>query len=314
MNRRSAVRTLVAGAGSLFGRNAFAAPAQDEADNIIHSESRLVVLDVSVKTRDGNFVSGLSQENFSVFENDRPQRIAVFDHGDPPVTVGLLVDESRSMTRKRPDVIIAAMAFVVESNRKDEIFVLNFNDEVTPGLPSPVLFSDDVQELRRALFRGVSQGRTALNDAVVAGLTQLKQGSRDKKALVLISDGGDNASTHTRREMLDLVEASTATVYTIGLFDADDPDRDPGLLKQIARISGGEAYFPSSLEEMVPACRRIARDIRARYTVGYVPAAGNRPNDIRNIRVGASRQDHARLITRTRSSYRYDPIDNHRSK
>jgi Ca-activated chloride channel family protein len=315
MNRRSAIRTLMAAsAGSLFGHRLLAGVPQDDAENIIRSESRLVLLDVSVKNRDGGYVSGLSKENFSVFENDRPQRIAVFDHGDPPVTVGLLVDESRSMTRKRPEVLTAAMAFVMESNPKDEIFVLNFNDTVKPGLESPMLFSDDIQELRRALFRGVPEGRTALNDAVVEGLDQLKLGTRDKKTLVLISDGGDNASMHSRRETLERVVGSTATIYTVGLFDTDDPDRDPGLLRQLAKISGGEAYFPETPQEMVPTCRRIAKDIRARYTVGYVPVAGNRENDIRNIRVGASRQDHARLIARTRISYRYDQIDSQKRK
>ncbi len=316
MNRRSAVRTLMtAGAGSLLGRGLLAGGAEDDQDRyIIHSEARLVLLDVSVKDSAGGFISGLSKEDFSVFENGRPQRIVSFDHGDPPVTVGILVDESRSMAPKRPAVLTAALAFIAESNPKDEIFVLNFNDTVTRGLPEPVLFSDDLEQLRAALFRGVSEGRTALNDAVVEGLEQLRMGRREKKTLVLISDGGDNASMHARRETLDRVEGSIATVYTIGLFDAEDADRDPGILRQLARISGGEAYFPPSPAEMVPTCRRIARDIRARYTLGYVPAAGRGVNDVRNIRVGASAPGHAKLITETRSRYRYDQTDSPKRK
>jgi Ca-activated chloride channel homolog len=160
-----------------------------------------------------------------------------------------------------------------------------------------------------ALFRGVSEGRTALNDAVVEGLAQLQMGKREKKTLVLISDGGDNASMHTRHKMLDQVEGSIATIHTIGLFDADDGDSDPGILRQLARVSGGEAYFPPTPEEMVPTCRRIARDIRARYTLGYVPAARRGVNDVRNIRVGASAPGHAKLITQTRRRYRYDEIE-----
>jgi VWFA-related protein len=316
MNRRAAVRTLVtAGAGSLLGRGFLAASPQDEQDRyIIHSEARLVLLDVSVKDSEGGFVSGLSKENFTIFENDRLQPIVSFDHGDPPVTVGILVDESRSMAPKRPAVLIAAMAFIAESNPHDEIFVLNFNDTVTRGLPSSLLFSDNLQELRAALFRGVSEGRTALNDAVVEGLAQLQMGKREKKALVLISDGGDNASMYTRHKMLDRVEGSIATIHTIGLFDADDADSDPGILRQLARVSGGEAYFPPSPEEMVPTCRRIARDIRARYTLGYVPAAQRGVNDVRNIRVGASAPGHAKLITLTRRRYRYDEIDSQQRK
>jgi Ca-activated chloride channel family protein len=317
MNRRSAVRTLMtAGAGSLLTQRLLAGTAQDDQEDlIIRSETRLVLLDVSVKDMsgkngEGHFVSGLSKENFSVFENGRPQPITVFDHGDLPVTVGLLVDESRSMSPKRATVITAALTFISESNPKDEMFVLNFNDNVTPGLPSPLLFSDNVQELRLALFRGVSEGRTVLNDAVVAGLAQLELGKRDKKTLVLISDGGDNASVHTRHQTLDRVEKSIATIYTIGVFDEDDADRDPGILRQLSAISGGEAYFPETLDEMIPTCRRIAKDIRARYTLGYIPAEGKSANDVRSIRVGASAQGHAKLVARTRSSYRYDRIEN----
>jgi len=315
MNRRSAVRTLMtAGAGSLLGRRLSAAVADEDQDPyIIRSEARLVMLDVSVKNSQGGFVSGLSKENFSVFENGRSQRIVAFDH-DLPVTVGIVVDESRSMAPKRPAVLTAALAFIAESNPRDEIFVLNFNDKVTRGLPSSMLFSDDAGQLRAALFRGVSEGRTALHDAVLEGVSQLELGKRQKKALVLISDGGDNASKHTRGETLDRVERSLATIYTVGLFDADDRDRDPGILRLLARISGGEAYFPPSPEEMVPTCHRIARDIRARYTLGYVPAAGKIGNDVRNVRVDASAPDHARLITATRRSYRYDQIESQKPK
>lgn len=316
MNRRSAVRTLVtAGAGSLLGRGFLAAGQADEQDRyLIRSEARMVLLDVSVKDSGGGFVSGLSKENFSVFENDRPQPIVSFDHGDPPVTVGILVDESGSMARKRAAVLTAALAFIAESNPNDEVFVLNFNDTVKRGLPSPVLFSDNLGELRAALFSGVSQGRTALNDAVVEGLAQLEMGKREKKTLVLISDGGDNASMNTRRQMLDRVEASLATIHTIGLFAAEDVDADPAILRQLARVSGGEAYFPPSPEEMVGTCRRIARDIRARYTLGYVPAARKGANDVRHIRVGASAAGHAKLITQTRKSYRYDEINSQERK
>ena len=236
MNRHLTVHSRrIGGAGSfvcclvLFGLIARASFQEPESGSYtFRSEVRLVLLDVSVQARDGGAVSGLSKENFSVLENGRPQQITVFDHNDRPVTVGILVDESRSMTSKRVEVLTAAQTFVEESNRDDQIFVLNFNDKVTPGLPGGVLFSDSLPELRSALYRGFPEGKTALRDAVIAGLRQLELGQRDKKTLVVISDGGDNASEHTRRQMLDMVEGSIATIYTIGLFDVDDPDRDPG--------------------------------------------------------------------------------------
>jgi len=280
--------------------------ADDQSEYTIRSDVRLVLLDVSVKNHEGGFVSGLSQSDFAVFENSRPQRITVFANEDLPVTMGILVDESLSMTPKRAAVLAAAQTFVEESNPRDEVFVLNFNDNVRRGLPDQVLFSDNIQQLRSALERGTPGGKTALNDAIVTGLKQLELGRRDKRTLVMISDGGDNASRHKRGEMLDLVERSVATIYAIGLYDSEDPDRDPGILREIAKISGGEAYFPDHPSDMVPVCRRIAKDIRTRYTIGYIPREEDGKSSLRRIRVRVTKRDHAKFSVRTRSSYRYD--------
>jgi Ca-activated chloride channel homolog len=318
MNRRLAIRNLIAaGAGSFFNRLLGAdvpdsKPAEAESDYVLRSEVRLVLLDVSVKDSKGGFVSGLSKENFTVIENGRPQQITVFANDDVPVTLGILVDESRSMTPKRSDVLSAGEIFIQENNPQDEIFILHFNDWVRRGLPPSTLFSDDIQQLRAALHQGVPEGKTALNDAVVAGLEQLELGRKDKKTLVVITDGGDNASKHTRHEMLDMVERSVATIYTIGLFHPEDPDRDPAILRKLARISGGEAFLPADLSEMTPTCRRIAKDIRTRYTIGYVPPAGN--GSLRHIDVRGSAPGHGNLLIRTRTSYRYDEVESQKAK
>ena len=210
------------------------------------------------------------------------------------------------MTAKRNDVLAAAQTFIQESNPKDEIFVLNFTDRVTRGLPGRMLFSDNIEQLRSALYRGVPQGKTALNDAIVAGLQQLEQGRRDKKTLIVISDGGDNASRHSRREMLDRVERSIATIYSIGLQDPEDPERDPGILKKLAGISGGEAYFPEDASSMTPVCHRIAKEIRSRYTIGYRPYSGRGSHSLRRLDVQVSAPGHAKLTVRSRRSYRYE--------
>jgi len=303
-----AIRNLiVASAVSLLPVPAAGMP-QDQPDFTIRSDVRLVLLDVSVKDRKGSNVSGLSKDNFKVLEDGRPQAIQVFAADDVPATVGILVDESFSMSPKRDAVLTAAQTFIEQSNPRDEVFVLNFNDRVTRGLPGPLLFSGDPQQLSSALHRGVAQGKTALYDAVMAGLQQLELGKLDKKALVVISDGGDNASEHTRREMLDAVVRSSATIYTIGLFDTNDPDRNPGILRELARISGGEAWFPETPPDTIPVCRQIANDIRARYTIGFVPQAGNGADAVRHIRVRAEAPEHGKLSAITRSSYRYDEI------
>ncbi|MGC9948974.1 MAG: VWA domain-containing protein [Bryobacteraceae bacterium] len=310
MNRRAAIRNLmVAGAVSFFGRPLKAVAPDDQPDFVIRSDVRLVLLDVSVKDRDGGWVSGLSKDNFRVDENGRRQDITVFANNDIPVTVGILVDTSRSMSPKRAEVLSAATTFIEGSNSNDEIFVLNFNDTVKPGLPKDMPFSDDVRQLRAAISRGFPEGRTALNDAVVDGLRQLQQGKRDKKTLILISDGGDNASLHRRQEMFDMVERSAATIYTIGLFNAGDADQDPGILKRLARITGGLAYFPDSAEDMTDACKSIAKDIRTRYTVGYPPPATN-GGLLRRIHVRVSAPGRAGLMARTRLSYRYEQATN----
>lgn len=284
-----------------------AASAVGETDYTVRSDVRLVLLDVSVKGRDGSLVSGLSKNDFSVFENGKRQLTTIFAHDDAPVTVGILVDESLSMNRKRSEVLLAAQTLIEESNPRDEVFVLNFNDKVARGLPASVLFSDSLPQLRTALYRGIPEGKTALFDAVIAGLNQLQMGKRDKKTLVVISDGGDNASTHTRRQTLDLAEKSTATIYAVGLYDADDPDRDPGILRQLAKISGGEAYFPENPSAMASICRRIAKEIRSRYTIGYIPPPANGAGPLRRIRVHVSATGQGgKLIARTRTSYRYD--------
>ncbi len=308
MNRRAAVRNLVAaGAGSLLWGPLGSAPRPDvEQDSLFRSDVVLVLLDVSVKDRQGRFVPGLSAESFTVLEDGHPQRITFFDPYDRPVTVGVLLDESRSMTPKRREVIAAARALIEESNRLDEIFVLHFNESVSAGLPAGIPFSSNPRELFAALSREVPGGKTALYDVLWDGMEHLRLGRRDKKALVLISDGGDTASRHNRKETLEMVERSPATLYAIGLYEEGDPDRDPGFLRRISRTSGGEIYLPSGTKELLSVCHRIAREIRTRYTIGYIPEARQRTAPFRRIQVRARDSRHAKLMVQTRSGYRYD--------
>ncbi len=308
MIRRPAMRIFaIAGAVTFLGSADVGIAKGQAGDFLIRSESRLVLLDVSVRNRGGAPVSGLSKENFRVYEDGHLQPITEFSSHEAPVTVGILVDESFSMRSKRTDVLTAAIGFIGRSNPQDEMFILNFNDTVRRGLPADTLFSGDGEKLRMALNRGVPQGKTALNDAIADGLNQLRSGHREMKALVVISDGGDNASLHKRSEVLALVESSSATIYTVGVFDEAAHDRDPGILKQLAKISGGDAYFPHDVAGVVPVCQNIAKDLRARYTVGYVPpsAPGNRAGALRHIRVEIAGEGRGKLKAVTRSSYRF---------
>jgi Ca-activated chloride channel family protein len=275
---------------------------QDE-DFKISTNVDLVLLDVSVKDPRGGYVSGLNQENFKVEENGIPQKITTFANRDVPVAAGLVLDDSGSMRPKRSHVNLAGLTFVSTSNPEDEIFTLDFNDKVRPGLPDDVLFTDKIDMLRLALSRHRAEGRTVLYDAIGEGLHHLESSRRDKKTLVVVSDGGDNASRHTLQELMEAIEDSHATIYTVGIFDEDDPDRNPGVLQRIANISGGESFILNSYEAVIPTCRKIAQDIRMRYTIGYIPDRGSTKIGLRHIKVAASAPDRGHLIARTRTSY-----------
>jgi Ca-activated chloride channel homolog len=280
-------------------------PGENE-EFTIRSDVRLVLLDVSVKDQKGAFVSGLTKDNFTVYEDGKPQPITQFANQDIPVTVGLVVDESGSMRPKRSETITAALTFIQASNPQDEVFVINFNDKVYHGLPDTLLFSDNVTKLREALWSTKPEGRTALYDAIFASLHQLDMGRRSKKTLVLISDGGDNISSHTRKDVEHKVQQSLATIYTVGIFDNDDPDKNPDVLKWLANVSGGVSYFPEKLDDIVPVCQKIAKDIRTRYAISYVPAEG-KPGTLRHIKIAVNDPERGKLVARTRTQYVYNP-------
>src|ERR1700693_4539102 len=270
----------------------------------IRTSVDLVVLRATVRDGKGAPVAGLGKEDFQVFEDKVPQQIESFSHEDVPVTVGLLIDNSGSMRSKRSDVINAALAFARSSNPEDQVFVVNFNEHVLMGLPANVKFAGNEQQLETALSRNKADGLTALYDAVAVALEHLKQGKWDKKVLIVISDGGDNASSHTLSQILSMVNQSSAILYTMGIFDANDDDRNPRVLKQLSRISGGESFFPQSLDEILPVCQQIAHDIRNQYTISYAPANRKSDGTYRTIEVKArNRSNHGRLTVSTRAGY-----------
>lgn len=280
---------------------------QQERDYKLTATANLVILDVSVKDSSGGYVSGLKKEDFQVRENGKPQQITGFSHRDDPVTVGLVIDDSGSMRQKRMAVINAALGFIDASNPMDEVFVTHFNDSVRRGLPEGVQFSDDPQLLQASLYRNPPQGRTALYDAIVFSLEHLNKGKRDKKSLLLISDGGDNASVKRLSDVIDAVGESRATIYTVGVYDEDDPDRNPGLLHRLADVSGGEVFLPRETGDLNAICRQIAKDIRNRYTVSYVPSDSNGKTR-RSVSVTATSPGGKKLTVRARTSYKFpDP-------
>lgn len=263
----------------------------------------LVLLPVTVLDKSGRFVDGLQQSDFTVYEDGKPQEIQVFEKRDIPVAVGLIIDNSTSMVPKREHVIAAALELAEASNPEDEIFVVHFYDHIVFALKLGEAFTSDIADLKAAVSRIAGLGRTALYDAVIAGLEHLQMSRLRKRVLVVISDGGDNASTQSRQEMLDKTRRSDALIYSIGIYTDHERDRNPKVLKELAGITGGEAYFPRNESQLSEVCKRIATDIRSQYMLGYIPKNQEKDGNYRKIKVSVEASDRGRLTVRTRSGY-----------
>jgi VWFA-related protein len=302
-NRRvaKAIRLAIVLPIVLVGYAGYQAPSASQSTFSV--DVALVVLHATVTDRQGIAVSNLVESDFEVSENGVRQHIQLFKNEDIPVAVGLAIDHSTSMVPKLAEVVTAARGFVRSSNRQDEMFVVNFNEKASLGLPPKVRFTDDTVELERAIMTELARGQTALYDAIAMGLDRLRTASRDKKALIVISDGGDNASRLKLEQVMNLAEQSSAVIYTVGVFDEDDEDQNPGVLKRLALATGGEAFLPHKLGEVTAICERIARDIRHQYTIGYIPSNAARDGSYRTIRVHARTEGQGKLSVRTRAGY-----------
>ncbi len=268
---------------------------------------QMVVLQATVLSKKGNFVKGLRQNNFQVYEDDREQSVQLFRHSDSPVAIGLIIDNSGSMKSKHSAVVAAAKAFAHNSNPKDELFVMNFNEQVTLGLPRMLLFSANARELEAAIPQTAGGGKTALYDALEAGLNHVHELKQDKKALILVSDGGDNASTHTVEQVLSDATNSDVVIYTIGLFGKYEDETNPAFMKRLAYVTGGEAFLPKRPAQAANNCKRIAQVIRNEYTIGYSPAGKQSTGEFRAIHLRVTAPRRGPLVARTRIGYTPQP-------
>lgn len=288
-----------------------AAPVAQEPDSkpTYSTQSELVVLHVAVKDKKGGYIAGLAQDAFRVREDKRPQEISFFNNQDAPVTVGLLIDASGSMAPNRQLVIAASMAFSKAMNPQDEFFVLGFNESLHAPLPADKPFTSYEPALRVALVQAIkARGQTAIYDAVNAGIQYVQKGGFERQVLIVLSDGGDNASRTTRARVLANAQASNAMIYTIALVDPMDTEADPNFLSQLSDATGGVAFKPKSAADIEALLQVVARDIRNMYTIGYVPsqAAGSRrpPNEtLRRVAVDVRLPTGQKVAVRTRRAY-----------
>jgi VWFA-related protein len=297
MTQRNAVATLCLAA-------CIAGSALAQEESVISVDVSRVVLYVTVRDSKMGYVGNLTQQDFTVKENGRPQEIRQFSRGEVPVAVGLVIDNSQSMFNKRKEVIAAAKAFIRASNPQDEMFVVHFNEDIVFGLPEGKDFSSDQAELDKALERLTAEGQTALYDAIYKALNHLAKSNLTKKALFVISDGGDNRSKKKLQDVLKAADLSGALFYAIGIYDPMDGEANPEVLRKLAHGTGGEAFFPQSLAVISELCETIARDLRNQYMLVYAPASN--PNDASYHKVEVSVPSRRHLTVRTRTGY-YGP-------
>jgi VWFA-related protein len=277
-------------------------------DPVFRSDTRLVVLHATVVDSNGRLVTSLAREAFTVLENNVAQQIKMFRREDVPVSMGLIIDNSGSMRDKRQKVASAALGLVKASNPEDEVFVVNFNDEAYLEAPG---FTNDLKKLEEALSHIDSRGGTALRDAVSMSMDYLKQkAKRDKKVLLVVTDGDDNTSStvNTLEKVVAKAQQAEVLVYAIGILNEEDGrarKRAQRALNALAQASGGQAYFPKDASDVEALAAQVAHEIRNQYIITYSPANQTLDGSYRRIQVNA--KGSARPTVRTRSGYYATP-------
>lgn len=268
---------------------------------VFKSTSEEVVLHATVVDQHSRLVTNLNKNDFTVYEDGQPQVITRFSKEDVPVSLGILIDNSGSMRDKRQAVNTAALDLVKSSNPDDEVFVVNFSDEAIIDTD----LTSDISKMQEGLQQIDSRGGTALYDAVVASADYLaKKGRREKKVLLVVTDGEDNASTDTLEQAVRRVQDDNGPmIYTIGILGGEHEKRAKRALESLAANTGGVAFFPKDLGEVDQIARAVARDIRSQYSIYYRPSRPQEQGGFRQVKVDAHAPGYGRLQVRTRSGY-----------
>ncbi len=265
------------------------------------TDIRLVVLHASVSDKRGKLVTDLDRKAFRVFENGHPQEIKVFKREDVPVALGIIIDDSGSMMTKRSRVEAAALAMVRASNPQDEVFIVNFNDDAYLDVP----FTSDIHKLEQGLARIDSRGGTAMRDAINKALDYTRtDAKKDKKVLLVITDGNDNASNISLEKVVNRANQSDTLVYAIGLFTEEEKheaSKARRALNELTTASGGLAFYPKDVTEVQQLAVEIARDIRNQYTIAYSPSVQALDGSYRQVKVECDAP--GKPVVRTRSGY-----------
>lgn len=265
-----------------------AQPAEDDVnpgDAVFHSDSRLVEVHATVTDANGRLLPDLPRSAFQIFENDVQQQIKVFRREDAPVSLGLVIDSSASMLKRRAQVAAAALKLVRASNKEDEVFIMTFNDQ--PALVQD--FTHDIGQLERSLNKIDSTGATAMRDALLLGVDHLKRlAKNDKKVLLVVTDGEDNSSLERLEPLVRAAQQRGILIYAIGLL-ASEEAKSAALAKRdldaLTLATGGEVFYPKALTEVDNIAEHVARDLRNQYTIAYDPTDQRQDGTFRRIRV-----------------------------
>lgn len=283
-----------------------AKPGEPEGEETtFSSETRLVPLNVTVLDKSGRLVTNLPQSAFQVFENDVPQTIKLFKREDVPVSMGLVIDNSGSMREKRQSVESAALALVKDSNPQDEVFVINFNDEVYLDTD----FTNDISKMEQGLTKIDSRGGTAMRDAIRLSAEHLKEkAKRDKKVILVVTDGNDNASVISLDALTRMCEQDDVLIYAIGLLTEEDrreAKKAQRALQLLTESTGGVVFYPKDVSEVDRIAHQVAHDIRNQYTIAYTPTNTALDGTFRRVKVVVKGPGNP--IARTRSGYYATP-------
>ena len=280
--------------------------AQEPA--LFHADTRIVVCHTTVIDKSGHLVTNLPQSAFTVYENKIKQEIRRFKREDVPVSLGLVIDNSGSMRNKLTKVSAAELALVKDSNPDDEVFIVNFNDTAYLDNPQDKDFTSDIGELEKALARIDARGGTAMRDAIEMSIQHLRKAHRDKKVLVVITDGNDNSSLLSMEHIMKSAHASDVLIYGVGLL-TEEEHREAAhakrALNDLAEATGGKTFFPKDVEEVDAIAHLVAHDIRSQYIIEYSPSNAVMDGTFRAIRIAARAPGSPAV--RTRSGYYATP-------
>jgi Ca-activated chloride channel family protein len=278
----------------------FASFALFGQDATFRTDTRLVVLNVSVFDQNGNVVKDLPKSAFTVYENGEKQTLTVFRQEDVPISLGLIIDNSASMTDKRDRVASAALSLVKASNPQDEVFIIDFNERAVLAKE----FTNNIKDLEGALHNIDAQGETAMRDALLLGIEHLRhRAHKDKKVLVVVTDGEDNSSVETQAHLVEVAQENDVIIYAVGLLGAEEPESAARAKKQLTELTqetGGRSWFPNDVADIANITPEIAHEIRNQYVVAYTPTNLAADGTFRKIRVEVNAPG---ALVRTRAGY-----------